>query len=580
MSENHQSQDEKSQDGLKIRKKQAAAAVTAEAPAEPAAQAEDVKKAEPGFDTSKLSRRVVDPRTSAGAAPKARKPAPQTTFEAEVSTQDFAAMFEGGADASAKVPERRFFDLGEQIEAQITHIDARYIFVDLGTRGEARAPRSQYEDEEGNLEVEVGQTHSFFILKFTREGIEVGKQLDTRQSGLGAIEDAMTTGLPLQGRVTSKNKGGFVVEVGGVEAFCPVSQIDLHNADELDVYLNQTFSFKVLEVRDNGRSVVVSRAAQLREEAAKQREATLAQIEPGAILTGIVRSISDFGAFINLGGVDGLVHISEMSWGNTSKPSDIVTQGESVEVKVLEIEQRPGKNSPRISLSMKQVQEDPWGTVNERFHTGMQLEGVVVRTAPFGAFVEIAPGIDGLVHVSQMSWEHVRRAEDVVRVGDSVSVEILDIDLIRQRISLSMKSVQGDPWSKAEEDFPIGAEVEGVVEKIEDFGVFVNLGTVTALLPRSEMSLGRNETPHTKGRKGATLKARVLSVDTERRRMALTLRDAEDIAQDDRRPARRDDSRSSKRSQRDSSAGSQRSYSDSPAGSFGTLGDLLKSRKK
>ncbi len=584
------SNEENASEGLKIRKKAApqpepeasAPAVAPEAvsaSAPPAPQA----KVEPKEASSapSLHRRVVDPKASSSQPRQQRKEEVLTSFESS-TTEDFAALFEGAGNAA--LPKQRMYEKGEKVTGPVTLIDSRFIYVDLGGRGEARAPREQYTDEEGNLTVEVGLEYEFTVVGFGA-GIELGSRLDTRSNGLEAIEDAEATGLPLMGRVTGKNKGGFTVEIAKIEAFCPVSQIDLQNAEELDVYVGQTFNFKVLEVRDGGKSVVVSRAAYLREEQEKAREEILKKLEVGAILQGTVRTVSDFGAFVNLGGVDGLVHISEMSWGTVDKPSDVVSEGQTVDVKILSIEDRGGRNGLRIGLSMKQVHEDPWGTVNERFHVGQRAKGVVVRTAPFGAFVEIAPGIDGLVHVSELSWEHVRRPEDVVKTGDRVEVEILDIDLTRQRIGLSMKNVAGDPWESVAQDFPVSSEVEGVVEKVEDFGAFINLGSITALLPRSEMDLGRNDSPHAKFRPGATVKARVLNVEVDRRRMALTLKDAADIDEQAASQPRSSGKRSSgggggQRGRSDRGQSGPRSYSDTSGGSFGTLGDLLKKRQK
>ena len=582
-------------EGLKMRKKQDGGATpppAEQAPAEPAAAAPSEPEAAPAkaaetaekedaFDPSVLSRRVVDPRQGDDAARRNKaKLEPVRTFNDSVTTDDFAALFEEAGPSAA--PTSRYFEVGERVEAVVTHIDSSSVYVDLGGRNEARAPRAHYLDEEGNLEIKVGETHEFFVLGF-KGGIQLGKHLDAGQQGVGALEDAQASGVPMIGRVTSKNKGGFVVDISGIETFCPVSQIDLYNADDLDVYVGETFNFKVMEVRDGGRSIVVSRAALLREEADRQRDETMAKLAPGEILSGVVRSISDFGAFVDLGGVDGLVHISELSWGNVDKPADVVSEGQTVEVKVLDIEQRDGKR-PRISLSMKQAQEDPWGTINEKFHVGMTTRGAVVRTAPFGAFVEIAPGIDGLVHVSEMSWEHVRQPSDVVDVGQTVDVQILDIDLVRQRISLSMKAAEGDPWSDIDEKYPIGSEITGHVEKIEDFGVFVSLeGGITALLPRSEMDLGRGETPHSKARIGHDVTARVLNIEKGRRRMALSLRSAESIEESAGDAGGRDSGRGGQsnrggagRKQKD---GGSRSYSDDSSGGFGgTFGDLFKKK--
>jgi small subunit ribosomal protein S1 len=571
---------ENASEGLKIRKKtQQAEETPSSTPARQAAAPVAAAPVESAPKDSKptLHRRVVDPKVN---APKSKQSPqqqdPLNSFESG-TTEDFAALFESSGDAA--LPKQRMYEKGEKVTAPVTHIDSRFVYVDLGGRGEARAPRDQYVDEEGNLTLEIGKDHEFIVVGFGA-GIELGSRLDTRSSGLGAIEDAEATGLPLMGRVTGKNKGGFTVDIAKFEAFCPVSQIDLQNAEELDVYVGQTFNFKVLEVRDGGKSVVVSRAAYLRDEQEKARAEIMEKLEIGAIMQGTVRKVSDFGAFVDLGGVDGLVHISEMSWSNVSKSSDVVSEGDNVDVKILSIEDRGGRNGLRIALSMKQVLENPWGSANERFHVGQRIKGMVVRTAQFGAFVEIAPGIDGLIHVSELSWEHVRRAEDVVKTGDQVEVEILDIDLTRQRISLSMKNVQGDPWDDVVADFPIASEVNGIVEKIEDFGAFINLGTITALLPRSEMNLGSNDSPHAKFRQGATITARVLSVEVDRRRMALTMKDAADINEQSSRP-RPSGGGKSDRNQGGGNSG-PRHYSDDTGagGSFGTLGDLLKRRQQ
>jgi len=294
----------------------------------------------------------------------------------------------------------------------------------------------------------------------------------------------------------------------------------------------------------------------------------------GEGVAGVVRWIQDLGAVVGLGGMDGVVHISELGWGTVDRPSDIVTAGQTVEVKILDIESRGPDKSPRIALSMKQAQSDPWDTVNEKIHVGKQVDGVVVRVAPFGAFVELYQGVDGLVHVSELSWEHVSRPSDVVSVGDRVRVEVLDINLSKRRIGLSMKSVGGDPWSSIHERFAVGMEVEGEVKNIEEFGVFVDLGSgITALLPRSEMNLSRGEEPYSKARTGKQITARVLDIKAGERKMALTLR--EDVSRDEDRGQRgsRGDSRRDQRG----SGGGQRSWTDDTgSGSgFGTLGDLL-----
>ncbi|MEM1349625.1 MAG: S1 RNA-binding domain-containing protein, partial [Myxococcota bacterium] len=572
--------------GFKIRKKSSAqvespAPVSGEEPAPERAEALVVHPAafdaEPSEDVAPR-RRVVDVTKAQPARRREREEASAAAASAvpgadSVTTDDFAAMFEGGG---GRYVERRRFEMGDKVMGVIAYIDSNFIFVDLGGRGEARAPRAQYTDADGALEVAEGEEVEFTVLGFSAEGIMLGKHLDARDAGMDMIEQAYEARLPVQGKVVSKNRGGFVVDVFNQEAFCPISQIDTRRveAEEFELYLNRTFAFRITEIRDGGRSIVVSRAALLREEEEARRAELMQRIAPGEIVSAVVRSIQDFGAFADLGGVDGLVHISELSWGNVDHPTDIVREGQAVEVKILEIESRGEGKSPRIALSMKQAQSDPWDTVHEELHVGKQVDGVVVRVAPFGAFVELYQGVDGLVHVSELSWEHVSRPSDVVSVGDRVRVEILEINLAKRRIGLSMKSVGGDPWSSIHERFAVGMEVEGEVKNIEDFGVFVDLGGgITALLPRSEMNLSRGEEPYSKARSGKRMTARVLDIKAGARKMALTLR--EDVREDEG-GAHRESRGDSRRDQR-GSGGSPRSWTDNTGsgGGLGTLGDLL-----
>ncbi len=389
-----------------------------------------------------------------------------------------------------------------------------------------------------------------------------------------AIHTAHDTGVPIEGRVADTNKGGYEVVIGGVRAFCPISQIELGYTEEPQIHVGATYRFRVEKVAEGGRNVVVSRSALLEEERAAKRQETLESLQEGKVVTGQVTRVVDFGAFIDIGGVEGLCHVSELAHGFFDKPSEVVSPGDKVEVKILNIDEKGG--DLRIGLSIKETQGDPWDEVNKKFSVGQQVEGEVVRLAPFGAFVEIAQGIDGLVHVSEMSWkEHVKHPRDLVSPGDKIRVEIQDIDQVRQRISLSMKAVEGDPWETAAERYAQGMEVTGTVENVEDFGAFVRLESgITALIPRSEMELPSGVTPHRKYATGSEATARVLNVDPVERKMALTEKNAEDIQQSA-------SPRKAKKSSQPKSSG-QRGYSDDSGGGggFGTLGDLLGDKLK
>ena len=515
---------------------------------------------------------AVSQPTASAAKLSAEELTAQAVPEAgKATTDDFAAMFEQQA-----APARQRYEVGDRVEGRVAHIDTGHVFVDLGQRVEGRVARGQLTDKNGELEVALGQSYEFYVLDIKRDGIILGKHLDDRDAGIYALEQAAAGEVPVQGKVTARNKGGFDVEIMNARCFCPVSQIDLQNQEDLDVYLGQTYSFLVMEVREGGRNVVVSRRALLQREADVARKKALETLQPGSILQGTVRSLAEYGAFVDLGGVDGLVHVSELSWGATEKPSDVVREGQEVTVKILSMSGQ-GRQL-RIALSMKQVEADPWETINERFAVGQELRGKVVRTAPYGAFVEIAPGIDGLVHVSELSWSRVTRPTDVVTVGEEVRVRVQVIDMTKRRVSLSMREAKADPWDQVEETYPIGAQVSGQVEKVEDFGAFIAIASgITALLPRSEMNLSKQETPQGRFRAGHEVQARVLTIDRERRRIALTLR--EEGAQDHEAPARqerkggkpRQDPRQEQRQEQPAKAGKE---------SFGTFADLLRGPSK
>ncbi len=497
----------------------------------------------------------------------------QSRPEPDVTTADFEALLAGEAGATA-APKQAEIAPGDRIKGTVITVGEKFVFVEIGSsKIEGVANREDYQSEEGELEVAPGDELEFYVLSTSADEIRLGKKLGGREGAMEAIEQAHATGVPIQGRVVDTNKGGYEVEIAGVRAFCPISQIELGYTEEPQVHVGATYRFRVEKVDEGGRNVVVSRSALLEEEQAARRQETLESLKEGAVVTGKVTRVVDFGAFVDIGGVEGLVHVSELAHGYFDKPKDVVSEGDTVEVKILNIEQQRNGDL-RIGLSRKATEGNPWDEVNKKFSVGQHVEGEVVRLAPFGAFVEISPGVDGLVHVSEMSWkEHVKHPRDVVSPGDRIMVEIQDIDMARQRISLSMKGVEGDPWDSAAERYPTGSEVTGTVENVEDFGAFVRLDSgITALIPRSEMELPSGVTPHRKYAVGSEATVRVLNVDSAARKMALTEKAAGDIQQT-ARPEK------SQKSQPSQSAGS-RSFTDDSGGGFGTLGDLLGDKLK
>lgn len=491
------------------------------------------------------------------AAPTLSSPAPAPKVEEPVfsrvvidtagTTDDFAAMLA----ASGQMPVRARYSVGDKVTGTVGSISNRGVYVELP--GQV----SGLVDAEDVGEVRVGDVVELFVVD-TKKGITLAKSLSSAGGSLELLEQALAAGAPVEGRVTARNKGGFEVDLKGFRAFCPVSQIDIGFAQDLDAYLEQTYRFKITDIRENGRNVIVSRSALLDEERKARSAEILETLKPGAVLTGTVTRLADFGAFVDLGGVEGLVHVSELGFRRVEHPSELVKVGDSIVVTIKSMEQTD--KGLRISLSAKDAMEDPWQGAISTFFEGQRLKGTVVRVEPFGAFVELTPGLEGLVHVSELAWEHVKRPSDVVNVGDSVNVEIQSIDRERRRISLSMKTTQGDPWESVGERFAPGATVTGTVENVEDFGVFVDLGGFTALIPRSELDLPKDATAHRKFKKGDEVTARVLTVEKERRRIALTMRSEAAVAE------------------AQAVANAPRSY-ESNSG-FGTLGELLKARQK
>ncbi len=542
-------------------------AAAKKAPQKPGRRTVDVRK------QKEEERKAKEMAEAKKAQQKRSQKPPKLEYEAgpepDVSTADFEALLAGNEGASA--PQVADVEAGDRIKGRVAAIGEKFIFVEFGSsKSEGYASRDDFLNEEGELEVEVGDEHEFYVLGTRGNEIQLGMNLSGREGAMEAIRTAHATGVPIEGRVDATNKGGFEVMIGGVRTFCPVSQIELGYTEEPEGHVGQTYRFRVEQVAEGGKNVVVSRSALLEEERKAQREDTLESLEEGQVVKGLVTRVVDFGAFIDIGGVEGLAHVSELAHGFFDNPTDVVSPGDEVEVKILNIDRKDG--DLRIGLSIKETQGDPWEDVNKKFSVGDQVEGEVVRLAPFGAFVEVAPGIDGLVHVSEMSWkEHVKHPQDVLTPGETIMVEVQDIDQVRQRMSLSMKAVEGDPWDSAAERYAQTMEVTGTVENIEDFGVFVRLDSgITALIPRSEMDLPSGVTPHRKYTEGDQATARVLNVDPGERKMALTEKSAEDI----QTSGGAGTSKKSKKPKKSSGGGQTYTDTDS-GGGFGTLGDLL-----
>ena len=399
---------------------------------------------------------------------------------------------------------------GDKVTGKVIMIDRENVFVDLGGRQEGYLDIKDFADGQGGFAVKVGDVVEAFCMGSSNEGIKLQRRAGNSKEVDTAVEQAYLSKMPIEGKVTGERKGGFTVEVGKSQAFCPYSQMDARGVKkEASEYIGQKFDFYVSEYSEEGRNVVLNRRKLLDEMREKAKDALLASLKEGDVLKGKVTRLMPFGAFVDLGGVEGMVHISELGWSRAEKPEDVVSEGQEVLVKVLRYEPADGEKRERLSLSIKQALGDPWDNVadNPAYAAGTKLRGKVVRLATFGAFIQLAPGIEGLAHISQLGAEkRVEHPSEVVNVGDEVDVTILEVNAESRRISLCI----GEPKVKNEKPAELtveeekqaieaavaGQTLEGEVDSLKPFGVFVKLpnGQV-GLLHISQIQLGDGAIP-------------------------------------------------------------------------------------
>jgi small subunit ribosomal protein S1 len=406
---------------------------------------------------------------------------------------------------------------GTVVKGVVVQVGDAEVFIDIGAKSEASMSRDELVDDKGQMEVKVGDTIEASVVS-TRDGIRLSRRMLKSAKSRADLRDAFGSGIPVEGRVESVRKGGFEVSLpGGVKAFCPLSQIDERRVEEPAAWVGRTLEFRIVELDDKARNVVVSRRRLLEQESAKRAEETRKRVVEGAVLKGRVVSLQSYGAFIDLGGIQGLAHVSELSHSRVSHPSEVLKPGDEVNVQVLKVDAESGK----VSLGLKQLAEDPWMSVAEKVRPGERLDGKVSRVAEFGAFVEVAPGIEGLVHVSEFSpGKKSADARKLVQPGEAIRVKVLDVDPSARRISLGR--VDADAPDEDVEIVP-GVYVRGKVERVEPFGIFVRLGPgMTGLVPNEEMGTTRG-TDHRKDfAPGSEMEVQVLAVEEGGKRVRLS----------------------------------------------------------
>jgi len=438
-----------------------------------------------------------------------------------VSNESFAALFEESLN-------RKEMRVGEVITAEVVSVDQNYVVVNAGLKSESVIAVDEFRNDSGEVEVKPGDFVSVSIeaLEDGYGATRLSRDKAKRLAAWMELEQALEKGEKIEGVVTGKVKGGLTVMIRGIRAFLPGSLVDLRPVKDTTPYEGKQMEFKVIKLDRKRNNVVVSRRAVIEETAGAERETLLATLQEGAVVKGIVKNITDYGAFVDLGGIDGLLHITDLAWRRVKHPSEVLSVGDEVTAKVLKFDAE--KN--RVSLGMKQLGEDPWVGIARRYPQGTRLFGKVTNLTDYGAFVEVESGIEGLVHVSEMDWTNKNvHPSKVVQVGDEVEVMILEIDEDRRRISLGMKQCMPNPWEDFAREYKKADRVKGQIKSITDFGVFVGLpGGIDGLVHLSDLAWSEpGEEAVKKFKKGEEVEAVVLSIDVERERISLGIKQLE-----------------------------------------------------
>ena len=455
------------------------------------------------------------------SSPHPAEPVPAIATRPEKETmEDFASALESFEQEQAQT-EAALND--EQIiTGTVLKITPQFVVVDIGYKSEGVVPLAELQDHEGNILVQPGEEIAVMREQgHTEEGyINLSHQKAQRLRAWDEIEKAYNEKASVKARVIDRIKGGLTVDILGARAFLPGSQVDLRPVRNLDVLKGQDFDVRIIKLNKKRGNIVVSRKQLLEEEQNEKRTKTLEQLHEDAILTGTVKNLTDYGAFVDLGGIDGLLHITDMSWGRLTHPRDLVQVGDQIQVKVLKFD----REKQRVSLGFKQLTPDPWLDAAERYPIGAHVRGRVISVTDYGAFIELEQGIEGLVHVSEMTWsKRMKHPSKLVNVGDQVEAVVLNVNPQERRISLGLKQLEANPWESLHEKFPVGSVVEGKVRNLTDFGAFVEIEDgIDGLVHVSNLSwTKRVKHPSEVLKKGDKVKAVVLAIEPEQRRLSL-----------------------------------------------------------
>ncbi|MCD4819735.1 MAG: S1 RNA-binding domain-containing protein [Candidatus Cloacimonetes bacterium] len=413
-------------------------------------------------------------------------------------------------ESLANIPQ---FSIGDKITGEIIDITDSYIFVSIGGKRDAYAEKTDYIEKDGKLNMKTGDVLTGYIVKHTDSEIIIAKSIASANRKI--LRDAFEEKIPVVGVVTSPVKGGFSISISGIRAFCPASQIDSKIAKDSKVFAGKSFDFLITELSENNQNIIVSRRKLLAQENAEKKQKLMEGLKIDSVVKGRVSRLTNFGAFVDLGGIDGLLHISEMSWAHIDSPSDVISIDDEIDVKIIKM------NKDKLSLSMKALTADPFDAFVAEAKEGDVVTCKVLRNLKFGSFVEIKDGIEALIPISEMALgRHINHPREVINVGDTAEAQIMKINIATKKISLSLKALQPNPWEKINSFIEEGDIINGIVENITEFGTFVRLKDgITGLLPKSKMKF--LEEPLTKESINSEFKVRITQIDTEKKRISL-----------------------------------------------------------
>jgi small subunit ribosomal protein S1 len=437
----------------------------------------------------------------------------------DLSREDFDAVFDSALNIQ-NIRERTV------VKGVVLDIDDERVLVDVGYKAEGAISINEFKDDNGQLHVEIGQNVEVYLDSMNEQELVLSKIKADQMKAWERIITAFKDNEVVSGTITHRVKGGLSVDIG-VKAFLPGSQVDLRPVKNLEKLLDQEFEFRIIKLNRHRGNIVLSRRVLLEEERKIKRSETLKKLKVGAIMQGIVKNITEYGAFIDLGGIDGLLHVTDMTYGRPSDPSKMVTVGEKMEVMILRFDEE----SKRVSLGFKQIHPDPWEEVEVKYPLGAIVRGEVVSVTEYGAFISLEEGIEGLIHSSEISWNpRVKNPNKIFDVGDIVEAKVQEINTEERRISLSMRQLENDPWDNIRDRYPLNAIVRGVIRNITDFGIFVGIeDAIDGLIHVTDLSWSqRNRKPVESYKKGDEIEARVINVDADKRRLSLSIKEMTD----------------------------------------------------